>query len=55
MILALIAFPTLGLLAAIALAVLTPGEPGRYLLPAARTVAGMTALVVITAVLWSHP
>lgn len=55
MLLGLIIWPTIALLAAVGLHAIAPRRaPGLYLLPAARTVALITAATVYVAAIWSH-
>jgi hypothetical protein len=54
--LGLIVFPMLALLGALGLVACAPRHtPGRYLLPAVRTVALVTVAAAYVATLWSHP
>ncbi|MGW3491990.1 hypothetical protein [Streptomyces sp. NPDC001054] len=52
MILALIAYPLLALLAAVGLAVLAPGEPLRWLLPAVRITVPLLVAVGYISAIW---
>lgn len=54
MILGLIIFPLMALLGALGLVSLRRTEPGRYFLPAVRTVALVTVAVIYVAAIWSH-
>ncbi|MYR28720.1 MULTISPECIES: hypothetical protein [unclassified Streptomyces] len=54
MILALIAYPLLALLAAVGLAVLAPGEPFRWLLPAVRITVPLLVAVGYVSFIWGY-